>query len=145
MERHIVAKFESHAAAEAAAMKLSANFPGNVSLASSTPHENWWEQGKWIEGSLATVGGIVNLVSNVLPGFGLMFMGGPMDGVFQGKMLARWLEANPQQAPAADAGGSFVIVVTDSTHASEVEERLRDLGGRHIHAVGPGSDAKGRA
>ncbi|PWI58763.1 hypothetical protein [Sulfoacidibacillus thermotolerans] len=92
MKYHVIGRFQTHESAEKAAADLEKQFQGNVSLSTSTPHEHW--HGTWLQDSLGVIGGLAAAVSAVVPGFGVLFLGGPLDGAMQGRVLADWLEAH---------------------------------------------------
>ncbi len=133
MQAHIVGRFSSHERAEQSVVELERDFPGQVSLSTSTPHEHWWQQGHWLESSLAAIGGIAATVSNIIPGFGVLFMGGPLDGIQQGRVLADWLEAYPNSHQVANA--HFVIVTVRQDEVDSVQQKLSELGAENVHIV----------
>ncbi len=133
MESHLVGRFETHEQAQRAVAALSAEFPGKVSLSSNTPHESWKKQGKWLETSLQAIGGIAATVSGVVPGFGVLFMGGPLDGVVQGKILAEWLEHYPEHGEDMDT--HFVIVSVERALLAKAEKLLAQVGAHDVHVT----------
>ncbi len=133
MQAHIIGRFSSHESAEQCVVELEQEFPGQVSLSTSTPHEHWWQQGHWLESSLAAIGGIAATVSNIVPGFGVLFMGGPLDGIQQGRILGDWLEAYPDSAHGENS--HFVIVSVEQDAVASVKRKLSELGAENVHIV----------
>lgn len=133
MDRHIVARFATHEEAERAAFEIEKAFAGKISISSREPKENWWHPDRWLEVSLEAVGGLAATVSNLVPGFGVLFMGGPLDGVRQGEVLADWLQAHPQEEDRTD--DAFVIVDVDDAHDEQASILLAKYGGTHIHRM----------
>ncbi len=133
MQAHIIGRFSSHERAEQSVVELMRDFPGQVSLSTSTPHEHWWQQGHWLESSLAAIGGIAATVSNIVPGFGVLFMGGPLDGIQQGRILGDWLEAYPDSHQ--EVNSHFVIVTASQDAAASVKRKLSELGAENVHTV----------
>lgn len=131
VELHVIGKFALHEDAATAAHVLELQFPGNVSLSTSTPHEEWWRH-QWLQGALAAVGGTAAAVSQLVPGFGVLFMGGPLDGVSQGSVVANWLEAHPDDG---DGEAHFVIVSSALEDVKEVKRLLTEQGAKHVHEV----------
>ncbi len=130
MDRHVIARFVSHEDAERAAAKLEKQFPGRVSFSSRTPRERWW-QGEWVDRSFEALGGLAASASQLVPGFGVLFMGGPLDGLRQGEVLSDWLQAH---APGgADEDASFLIVSANGRDVEEVKGALQSHGGRHVY------------
>lgn len=130
MDRHVIARFVSHEDAERAAAELAKRFPGRVSFSSRTPRERWW-QGEWVDRSFEALGGLAATASQLVPGFGVLFMGGPLDGVRQGEVLSDWLQA---QAPgSADEDASFLIISAAAGDVEDVKGALQSNGGRHVH------------
>ncbi|MCY0875752.1 MAG: hypothetical protein OWT28_05740 [Firmicutes bacterium] len=131
VELHVIGKFAQHDEAAQAAHELETRFAGKVSLSTSTPHEEWWRH-QWLQSALSAVGGAAAAVSQLVPGFGVLFMGGPLDGIRQGSVVADWLEAHPEE------GGSdthFVILSVAHSEVKEARQLLTELGATHVHEV----------
>ncbi len=132
MEYHVMGKFKTHEGAEKSVTELEKLFHGKVSLSTSTPHENW--HGTWLEDSLGMIGGLAAAVSAVVPGFGVLFLGGPLDGAMQGRVLADWLEAHPDTV-RGDGLYHFVIIDCSEREVDLVKTALKNLGAEHVHVV----------
>ena len=130
MDRHVIARFATHEDAERAAAQLVKRFPGRVSLSSRTPRESWW-QGEWVDRSFEALGGLAATASQLVPGFGVLFMGGPLDGLRQGEMLSDWLQAHAPGGEEEDA--SFLIISATGGDLVDVKAALQSNGGRHVH------------
>jgi hypothetical protein len=137
MDRHIVARFATHEEAERAAFEITKSFAGKVSISSREPKENWWHPDRWLEVSLEAVGGLAATVSNLVPGFGVLFMGGPLEGVRQGEVLADWLQAHPEEKDREDT--AFVIIAVGDADDEQASMLLAKYGGTHIHRVRGGA------
>lgn len=131
IELHVIGQFASHEEATDAAHALETHFPGGVSLSTSTPHDQW-RRPNWFESALAAVGGTAAAVSQLVPGFGVLFMGGPLDGVRQGSVLANWLEAHPEHG---EANAHFVIVTVEDLNVKDAKRLLTEQGAKHVHEV----------
>ena len=130
MEHHVIARFITHEDAERAAAKLEERFPGRVSFSSKTPRERWW-QGDWVDRSLEALGGLAATASQLVPGFGVLFMGGPLDGLRQGEVLSDWLQAHAPGGVEDEV--SFLIVSATAADVEDVIGALKAHGGRHVY------------
>lgn len=131
MERHLIGRFNTHDEAEQAMLTLEKQFPQQVSISTTTPHEQWWRQGTWLETSLQAIGGIVASVSAIVPGFGVLFMGGPLDGAAQGTLLAEWLESHPNHQ--REDGSCFLIITVSHDDLARAEQALVQVGATDVH------------
>lgn len=138
MASHIIAKFYDHDSAEVAAVELEKEFPGQVSISSARPKERWWEHERWIEVPLETIGGLAATVANLIPGFGVLFTGGPLDGALQGRIMADWVAAHPHHEAQDHIEPAFVIVEVVNDEETRIRSLLEEHGGQHIHGVGHG-------
>lgn len=130
MDSHVVARFPDHDAADAAATALEQEFPQRVSVSTTTAHEEWGHH--WFRSVLEAIGGAAAAASNLMPGFGVLFLGGPLDGVRQGAVMADWLSAHPVET--ADDGAHFLIVqVKDLEERNRAQALLIQHGGVDIH------------
>ncbi|MCI0183111.1 MAG: hypothetical protein OWR52_06700 [Acidibacillus sp.] len=132
MMYHVMGKFETHSKALESAGELERQLKGRVSVSTTTPHEEW--KGTWLENSFGVIGGLAAAVSAVVPGFGVLFLGGPMDGAMQGRVLADWLEAHPDSAKS-EQYHHFVIVACSAEQVDLVKTALKDMGAEHVHVV----------
>ena len=133
MMRHVIARFADHEEAEKAVYALADDFGGRISISSREPRENWWQHERWLDVSLEALGGLAATVSQIVPGFGVLFMGGTLDGVRQGEVLADWLQAHPQ--PPDGGRGAFVIVSANEDERKKAELLLAKYGGQNIHTT----------
>ncbi len=131
MSQYVVGHFLQHEQAEQAAVACQKEFPDKVSLSSTTPHEEWWKAERWLESSFEALGGMAASVAQVVPGFGVLFLGGPLDGVRQGQALADWLMFHPHHQENDKA--TFVILLVESEEAEKAKQLLSELGAEHIH------------
>jgi len=130
VQQELIGQLPSHEEAARVAHDLEALFPQQVSLSTSTPHEHWWQHSPWLEKALAAVGGTASAASQLVPGFGVLFMGGPLAGIRQGDVIAQWLEAHPSEQ-SVDA--HFVIVSVVPEQVSLARQAMVDAGALHVH------------
>jgi len=131
MNLYVVGRFTHHDQAENAVVACQKEFPDKVSLSSTTPHEEWWNKDNWLETSLEAIGGVAASVAQVVPGFGVLFLGGPLDGVRQGQVLADWLMYHPHHK--VDDKATFVILLVDEGEVEKATKLLSGLGADHVH------------
>lgn len=135
MQSHVIGHWTTHEQAVRAAEQLELIWPQQVSLSTSTPHEHWWQHSTWLTRALETVGGAAAAVSQLVPGFGVLFMGGPLDGVRQGDIIGRWLQSHGDVD--LDGESHFVIVAVTSDDDRVIREKMTALGGLGIHTDQP--------
>jgi len=131
MQTHVIGHWPTHEQAVRAAEQLEQIWPQQVSLSTSTPHEHWWQHSSWMTRALETVGGAAAAVSQLVPGFGVLFMGGPLDGVRQGDIIDRWLQSHSDVS--LDGESHFVIVAVTADDDVVIREKMDGLGGLGIH------------
>lgn len=132
VERYVIGRFLTHEEAGKAGAELGEHFAGNVSISSTTPHEHGWKE-DWLASSLGAIGGAAATVSHLIPGFGVLFIGGPLDGVRQGKVLAEWYDEHAHHVDEEDA--HFLIVTATEDTAAQASDMLKALGAVHVHVT----------